>query len=114
MSVDPLNSLPVVPDAVLPADVRNGTTQDKQAYTAALGFERQLLTQLTQAMVGTTQDDSDSSSSSDDGDAGFGSSDAVTQAYNQMLPDQLADGLIAAGGTGLAENLYRALRQEQS
>jgi Rod binding domain-containing protein len=31
-----------------------------------------------------------------------------------MLPDQLADGLIAAGGTGLAENLYRALRQEQS
>jgi Rod binding domain-containing protein len=31
-----------------------------------------------------------------------------------MLPDQLADGLISGGGTGLAENLYRALRQEQS
>ena len=111
MSVDPLNSLPVVPDAVLPADVRNGTTQDKQAYTAALGFERQLLTQLTQAMVDSTQQDQDSSDDSDSTDDG---SDAVTQAYNQMLPDQLADGLIAAGGTGLAENLYRALRQEQS
>ena len=114
MSVDPLSSMPIVPDTALPADVRNGTTQDKQAYTAALGFERQLLTQLTQAMVSTTQDDSDSSSdSSDDTDAGFGSSDSVTQAYNQMLPDQLADGLMASGGTGLAENLYRALRQEQ-
>ena len=110
-TIDPLSSLPVIPDTALPADVRNGTTQDKQAYTAALGFERQLLTQLTQAMVDSTQQDQDSSDDSDSTDDG---SDAVTQAYNQMLPDQLADGLIAAGGTGLAENLYRALRQEQS
>jgi Rod binding domain-containing protein len=110
-----MSSLPVVPNTALPADVRNGSDKDKQTYQAALGFERQLLTQLTQAMVSTTQDDQDSSSDSgDDSDAGFGSSDAVTQAYNQMLPDQLADGLIAGGGTGLAENLYRALRQEQS
>jgi Rod binding domain-containing protein len=110
-----MSSLPVVPNTALPADVRNGSDKDKQTYQAALGFERQLLTQLTQAMVSTTQDDQDSSSDSgDDSDAGLGSSDAVTQAYNQMLPDQLADGLIAGGGTGLAENLYRALRQEQS
>jgi Rod binding domain-containing protein len=114
VTVDPLSSLPVVPNTVLPADVRNGSDKDKQTYQAALGFERQLLTQLTEAMVATTQDGQDSSDSSDDSDAGFGSSDAVTQAYNQMLPDQLADGLIAGGGTGLAENLYRALRQEQS
>jgi Rod binding domain-containing protein len=110
-----MSSLPVVPNTALPADVRNGSDKDKQTYQAALGFERQLLTQLTQAMVSTTQDDQDSSSDSgDDSSAGFGSSDAVTQAYNQMLPDQLADGLIAGGGTGLADNLYRALRQEQS
>ena len=106
MTVDPLSSLPVVPDTALPADVRNGSTTDKQTYQAALGFERELLTQLSQAMVDTTQNSDDSS---DDG-----STDAVTQAYNQMLPDQLADSLIAGGGTGLAENLYRALRQEQS
>jgi Rod binding domain-containing protein len=115
VSVNPLSSLPVVPETALPADVRNGSDKDKQTYQAALGFERQLLTQLTQAMVSTTQDDQDSSDDSgDDSSAGFGSSDAVTQAYNQMLPDQLADGLMAGGGTGLAENLYRALRQEQS
>jgi Rod binding domain-containing protein len=118
VSVDPLSSLPVVPDTALPADVRSGSDKDKQTYQAALGFERQLLTQLTQAMVGTMQDGQASSdeSGSDDGsgDTGFGSTDAVTQAYSQMLPDQLADGLIASGGTGLAENLYRALQQGQS
>jgi Rod binding domain-containing protein len=114
-TVDPLSSLPVVPDTALPAAVRNGSDKDKQTYQAALGFERELLTQLTQAMVNTTQNGDDSSDDSGDGsDAGFGSGDAVTQAYNQMLPDQLADSLISGGGTGLAENLYRALNQEQS
>lgn len=116
MSVDPLSSLPIVPDTSLPSDVRTGTTQDKQTYQAALGFERQLLEQLTQSMVDTTQDGSDSSDDTDDGsdDSSMGTSDAVTQSYNQMLPGQLADALIAGGGTGLAENLYRALQQGQS
>jgi Rod binding domain-containing protein len=118
-TIDPLSSLPVFPDTALPADVRNGSDKDKQTYQAALGFERELLTQLTQAMVNTTQngDDSSDSSSDDSGDgtdAGFGSGDAVTQAYNSMLPDQLADSLISGGGTGLAENLYRALREGRS
>jgi len=110
-TIDPLSSLPVIPDTALPADVRNGSDTDKQTYQAALGFERQLLTQLTQAMVDSTQQDQDSSDDSDSTDDG---SDAVTQAYNQMLPDQLADSLISGGGTGLAENLYRALREGQS
>jgi Rod binding domain-containing protein len=114
VTIDPLSSLPVVPDTALPADVRTGSDKDKQTYQAALGFERELLTQLTQSMVDTTQDDQDSSDDSDDSDAGFGSTDAVTQSYNQMLPDQLSDALISGGGTGLAENLYRALRVEQS
>jgi Rod binding domain-containing protein len=116
-TVDPLSSLPVIPDTALPADVRNGSDKDKQTYQAALGFERELLTQLTQSMVDTTQNGDDSGDSSDnsgdDSGAGFGSTDAVTQAYNQMLPDQLANSLISGGGTGMAENLYRALNQEQ-
>src|SRR5262249_46999615 len=83
VTVDPLSSLPIVPDTALPADVRTGSDKDKQTYQAALGFERQLLTQLTQAMVDTTQDGQDSDDSSDDdSDAGFGSTDAVTQTYN--------------------------------
>lgn len=110
-TIDPLSSLPVIPDTALPADVRNGSDSDKQTYQAALGFERQLLTQLTQSMVDTTQQSQDSS---DDSDSTSDGSDAVTQTYNQMLPDQLADSLISGGGTGLAENLYRALREGQS
>ena len=39
------------------------------------------------------------------------SDSAATQTYKDMLPDQLADSLIASGGIGLAENLYRAVRQ---
>lgn len=110
-TIDPLSSLPVIPDTALPADVRNGSDSDKQTYQAALGFERQLLTQLAQSMVDTTQQSQDSS---DDSDSTSDGSDAVTQTYNQMLPDQLADSLISGGGTGLAENLYRALREGQS
>ena len=113
MTVDPLSSLPIVPDTALPADVRNGTTQDKQAYQAALGFERELVSQLMQAMTATATGDgsSDSSDDSTGDDSSSDGSDAVTNTYQQMLPDQLTDALINGGGTGLAEDLYRALRQ---
>jgi Rod binding domain-containing protein len=94
----------MVPETALPASVRNGSEEQKQTYKAALGFERMLLGQLMQSMNATAEaggDDSDSS-------------DAATNMYKQMLPDQLADSLIAGGGTGLAENLYRALQEGQS
>jgi hypothetical protein len=34
-----IHGLPEVPVTALPAAVRNGTSDDKQAYKAALGFE---------------------------------------------------------------------------
>jgi Rod binding domain-containing protein len=110
-NLDPLSTLPAVPDTALPADVRTGSTKDKQTYQAALAFERQLLTQLLQSMTAdSTQDDS-----SDDGSGSvMDTSDAATSTYKQQLPDQLADAVINGGGTGMAENLYRALRQDQS
>jgi Rod binding domain-containing protein len=111
VTVDPLSSLPVVPDTALPADVRNGSSDDKQTYKAALAFERQLLTQLLQGLAPSDDDDS---SSDDDSDSVLDGSDAATNAYKQQLPEQMADAVINGGGTGLAENLYRALRQEQS
>jgi Rod binding domain-containing protein len=96
----------MVPETALPASVRTGTEEQKQTYKAALGFERVLLGQLMQSMTDTTQ----GAGGDDDSD----SSDAATNMYKQMLPDQLADSLIAGGGTGLAENLYRALQEGQS
>jgi Rod binding domain-containing protein len=97
----PVSGLPIVPETALPADVRNGSADDKKTYEAALGFERELLQQLMQSMTDTAQPEHDEAS------------DAASSAYRQMLPGQLADSIVAGGGTGLAENLYRALRQDQ-
>ena len=93
----------MVPETALPANVRNGTDEQKQAYKAALGFERLLLGQLMQSMTDTAQGTGDDESG-----------DAASNMYKQMLPDQLADSMIASGGTGLADDLYRALQGGRS
>jgi Rod binding domain-containing protein len=107
-------SLPPIDQATLPADIRNGSKQDKQAYTAALGFERMLLGELTKAMADTATpvdgSDSSDSSSSDGSDAGAQSTDAASSMYMQMLPDQLADAVTQSGGIGLARDLYNATK----
>jgi Rod binding domain-containing protein len=113
-NLDPLSTLPAVPDTALPADVRTGSTKDKQTYQAALAFERQLLTQLLQSMTADSQDNSADDSSDDGSGSVMDTSDAATSTYKQQLPDQLADAVINGGGTGMAENLYRALHQDQS
>ena len=46
-----INELPAVPATALPAAVRNGSDDDKQAYKAALGFEQILLGQLVDEML---------------------------------------------------------------
>jgi Rod binding domain-containing protein len=99
-------SLPPIDQATLPADIRNGSKQDKQAYTAALGFERMLLGELTKTMAETAKpvDGSDGSDGEDQ------SSDAASSMYMQMLPDQLADAVTQSGGIGLARNLYDATK----
>ena len=98
------NALPALNPSLIPADVRNGSTEDKKAYRAALGFERSLLQQLTKSMSDTTKTE-DSESDEDSGET------AATQMYKDMLPDRLADALLSSGGIGLAEDLYRAVRQ---
>jgi Rod binding domain-containing protein len=99
-------SLPPIDQATLPADIRNGSKQDKQAYTAALGFERMLLGELTKTMADTAKpvDGSDGS------DASSQSTDAASSMYMQMLPDQLADAVTQSGGIGLARDLYNATK----
>jgi Rod binding domain-containing protein len=99
------NALPALNPSLIPADVRNGSAEDKKAYRAALGFERSLLQQLTKTMSDTTKTDESSDDSEESGET------AATQMYKDMLPDRLADALISSGGIGLAEDLYRAVRQ---
>jgi Rod binding domain-containing protein len=74
-------------NAGLPVGV--GKTPEEKA---ALGFERMMLTQLTEQLA--------KSAMPDDAQAG-----AATQTYKSMLPGALADAMVAAGGVGLAANL---------
>jgi Rod binding domain-containing protein len=96
-------SLPPIDQATLPADIRNGSKQDKQAYTAALGFERMLLGELTKQMAETAKP----------ADGDDDSKDAASSMYMQMLPDQLADAVVQNGGTGLARSLYEATKAQK-
>lgn len=83
-----------IDQALLPAEIRNGTPQQRQAYDAALGFERQLVEQLTKQLTATTgADDSQES--------------AATKSYRDLLPGALADAVTAAGGLGLAAQISR-------
>ena len=86
-----MDGLPVISDTLLPRDVRSGSTADKQAYKAALGFEQVLLGELVKEMS-----PSNSSTPTPRGDA---VEDALTQA------------LTSAGGIGIAPQLYTTLKR---
>ena len=83
--------LPSVPSSALPAEVRNGSKADREAYTAALGFEQILLGQL----VGELMPESEG-------------------AHAAQVQESFATGLIADGGIGLAAQLYPSLRKDAS
>ncbi|MFL5883955.1 MAG: hypothetical protein ACJ77M_02695 [Thermoleophilaceae bacterium] len=109
-------SLPIVNQAALPAEVRNGTEKQKQAYTAALGFEQMLVQQLTKSLASSAMGtDSTDDASSDDGSSGdSGSADSGASMYTDMISSSLADGIAQQGGLGLANSLYQSLGMEQS
>jgi len=91
------SGLPPIDQTLLPADVRTAGKADQQRYAAALSFEETLTQQLTQQLSATTGDD-------DEGD------DATTSAYQQLLPDTMAQVLTQAGGLGLARELYDGMK----
>jgi hypothetical protein len=103
------SALPPIDQSLLPADVRNGSKDDKSRYETGLQFERQLVEQLTQQLSDTTQADQNGGSGGDDG-SGEGSS-AATTSYKQMLPGVLADSIMQAGGLGLARTIAQNLKE---
>ena len=84
--------LPSVPSSALPTEVRTGSKADREAYTAALGFEQILLGQLVGEML-------------PHGEMTEGPRAAAMQ-------DAFTTGLIAGGGIGLASQLYPSLRKD--
>lgn len=89
-----LEALPSIPASAMPADVRTGSAEDKQAYRAALGFERMLLQTVVEDMT----------------KAG-GLDDSP---YASAIRDSFSDSLVAGGGIGLGEQLFHALRPGRS
>jgi Rod binding domain-containing protein len=59
--------------------------------------------QLAQSLTSTLQ------GAGDDGSGDGSSTDAATSLTLQMLPQALSQGIVAAGGLGLAGQLYTAL-----
>lgn len=99
-----LSGLAPIDQSLLPAEVRTGSPERRRAYEAALGFERQLVQQMAKAMTDALQP---IAGDGEDGDAGS----AATKAYADLLPDTLADAVMAGGGLGLARTLDTDLRR---
>ena len=111
-------SLPIVDQAALPAEVRNGTAKQKQAYAAALGFERMLVSQLTKSLaqnaLGGGPDGPAGDGVTADSSQDSGAEDSGSAMYSDMVASSLADGIAQQGGLGLAQQLYRSLGMEGS
>jgi hypothetical protein len=88
-----ISGLPDVPATALPAAVRDGSKDDRQAYKAALGFEQVLLNTLVGEMLPKD-------------------STLTEGPYAASMQEAFTNGLIADGGIGLAAQLYPSLRKD--
>ena len=86
-----ISGLPTVSDAALPAEVRRGTTQDKQDFKTALGFEQMLVGELVKSMVGTT-------------------GPLAEGPYASQMQDTMSSALVGGSGFGLAQQLYKEMQ----
>lgn len=117
MSFSVPNSLPPIDPALVPAAVRNGDQQAKQAYQTGLAFEQMLVDELSQQLTATAgadggSDGSDGSGGSDggsDGSSGIMGSDPASSTYAQLLPTALSNGVMSAGGLGVAAQIAGSL-----
>lgn len=89
MSFD-LAALPPLAPGAMPADLRSAPKATQDAYRAGLGFEKMLVQQLAKGLEKATQAD---------GEEG---GDGASSLHAQAIPSALADGVMAAGGLGLA------------
>lgn len=81
-------SLAPIDASLLPADIRQGSQTRRETYTASLGFEQMLVQQLTESL-------SSSAREAMGGDS----------PYASLMPTAMADGIMDAGGLGLARQL---------
>jgi len=98
-----------IDSSLIPAQVRADGPKARQLYETALQFEQVLTQQLAQGLTDATQTDGSGDDSGDD-TSGGGGGDGALSMYQQQLPDALAQSISGAGGLGLAQSLYDAMK----
>lgn len=110
--------IPALNTATIPAAVRNGDSNAREAYVEGLTFENELVQQLTQQIV-SNMSDTGSVSGTDASEAGgagdsagdegasslLGSSDS---GYSSLIVQALSDGIMDDGGLGIASEIAAA------
>ncbi len=101
-------SLPIssLAGAHVPASVRENAPGARQAYSSAQSFEELLLNQLSQSLTQNAGLTDEGEGESESGE-GAGESEGVTVA--SLLSQALTEGVMHAGGLGLAEQLMSAV-----
>jgi len=104
-------SLPAINQALGPDWVRRGSASTQKAYEAALSFEATLVEQLSRSLTSTSGLGGESSEEGDSSSSEGGSSGASSGGgeLSSLLPQALSEGVMRAGGLGLAAQMTRDL-----
>jgi hypothetical protein len=101
---------PVLDEAHAPASVRNGSATVKQAYSSAQDFEEMLLQQLSSSLVQSSGLSGEGESSGEgSGEEGSPEGGGAASMLSSLLPQTLTEGVMGAGGLGLAGQMMSSL-----
>jgi len=101
--------------ATIPANIRNGDSKAKAAYSQGLAFEDMLVNELTQQLANTMDSSDSTDGSSTDGTSGSSDGSAGSSmlggssAYASMIPQALSSSIMDGGGLGIAESFAQEL-----
>ncbi len=113
MSIEASTGLPAVNRALEPAWVRHGSASTQKTYETALAFEEMLVQQLSRSLTATSGLEGGASQGGEAGAEEGGSSSFGTSQLSSLLPQALSNGVMSAGGLGLAAQLTRELQSTQ-
>lgn len=108
----PSSGLQSVSSAGVPAAVRDGSPQAKQAYETARGFEEVLMNQLSQQIVknsGLEGEGGGSGGGEEEAGSAESSSGGGSGTLSSFLPQVLTEALMRGGTLGIANQLTRAI-----
>jgi hypothetical protein len=101
--------------ATIPANIRDGDSKAKAAYSQGLAFENVLVNELSQQLAKTMfgGDSSDGSSTDPSSDSSGGASASgmlgSASAYASMIPQALTSSIMDGGGLGIASSFAQEI-----